>query len=217
MANIHHPRNSTDTQNVVRHVRMSSQQSKLTLIISYLDSTIATHQQYPTDYSTHSQEPPQGFNADTYNATGHMAMPSSSAYTTSYTPNAYGQMSQATYVQPQAAPERSYTLGGDSYAAAAASSSQNPYADDTYYARYSGTSQMTSPYSPLPTPSPSHLNTAVAPAPAGASPTSATTPRGPRSPSSPQPAPQQHPVYEDSPPMYDDATAQPPGQWGAKH
>ena len=38
-------------------------------------------------------------------------------------------------------------------------------------------------------------------------------------PSMPAPAPVQQyeqPTYEDSPPVYDDATAQPPGQWGAK-
>lgn len=147
-------------------------------------------------------------------------MPSSSAYTTAYTPTAaYGQSSQAAYVQPQTTAERSYTLGGDSYADAAPSGAQNPYANDAYFARFSGTSQMTSPYSPLPTPSPSHLDTRVAPVPSAMSPTSAAIPRGPRSPSSPLPAPQQqeHPDYEDSPPMYDDATAQPPGQWGAKH
>ncbi|KIP10119.1 hypothetical protein PHLGIDRAFT_125779 [Phlebiopsis gigantea 11061_1 CR5-6] len=177
-----------------------------------------SHQQYPTEYSAYAQEPSQGFNADVYNATGHIAMPSSTAYTTPYAPNSsYGEPSQAVYTMPNAAPERSYTLGGDNYAPATGTTAENPYADDAYYARYSGTSQMTSPYSPLPTPSASHMDTQVAPTSALPSPGVATTPRGPRSPTSLQPAQaEQHPVYEDSPPMYDDATAQPPGQWGAK-
>lgn len=149
-------------------------------------------------------------------------MPSASAYSTAYAPNPFYGQSQPTYAAAQAQPERSYTLGGDNYAPAVSSGSPNPYADDAYYARYSagGTSQLTSPYSPLPTPSASQIDAKVAPVPSVTTATLSPTPRGPRSPSSPQhimPQPQQHPVYEDSPPMYDDATAQPPGQWGAKH
>lgn len=216
-----HP-NHTFIRLAVPHVRTFVSRSHLVVLTLLLDSSVQTHQQYPTDYSAYAQEPGQGFNADVYNATGHMAMPSSSAYTTPYDSNpAYGepsQPSQAVYTMPNAAPERSYTLGGDSYAPATGATAENPYADDAYYARYSGTSHMTSPYSPLPTPSPSHLDTRVAPTSSIPSPVTATTPRGPRSPASPQPAASaEHPVYEDSPPMYDDATAQPPGQWGAKH
>ena len=106
---------------------------------------------------------------------------------------------------------------GDGYDATGAASSPNPYADDSYYARYSGQSHMPSPYSPLPTPSPSHIDTNVAAAP---SPVSATS-RGPRSPHSPAPGPSHQspmePVYEDQPPVYDVATAQPPGQYDTKH
>ena len=51
-----------------------------------------------------------------------------------------------------------------------------------------------------------------------------TSPRGPRDPASSMPTTivespvhEEAPHYSDSPPMYDAATAQPPGQWGAKH
>ncbi|GJE85866.1 Pali-domain-containing protein [Phanerochaete sordida] len=198
----------------------------------------ASHQQYATDYSAYHPEQPQAFNADTYNATAHMAMPSStSAFADPYAPNpTYSQPtpSQQPYLattQQHLTPERSYTLGGDAYDAAGASTAQNPYADDAYYARYSGSSHMPSPYSPLPTPSPSRLDTNVAAAPG---PASATSPRGPRTPRSPIQPPQSpspshatshqpqgshilEPVYEDQPPVYDVATAQPPGQYDTKH
>lgn len=215
---------------------LSSHRLPATLTSSRLDLSAATHQQYPTDYSARSQQPVDNFSADTYNNLAQMALgATSSAYPAAspYAPNtAYSTPAPSFPAAPAAAThhapersytqstypatpqphvqERSYTLGGDAYGAAGGSNPQAAYADDAYYARYSGSSRMTSPYSPLPTPSPSHVDTAVAPA---------GGPHGPRSPASPtMPQPQApQPVYEDSPPMYDDATAQPPGQWNSKH
>ena len=97
---------------------------------------------------------------------------------------------------PPQQPDRSYTLGGDSYGASAIPDYQNPSGyDASYYAHYAP---------PTSTPSPAPINTHVSPPPEPV----ATSPRGPRAP--------QNPVYDDSPPVYDVATAQPPGQWGAK-
>lgn len=192
----------------------------------------ASHQQFTSDYSAYHPDQDRNFNADTYNATAHMAMPSSSSpFPDPYAPNpTYSHPTPAPAQQPyrattqqHLAAERSYTLGGDGYDAAGASNTQDAYADDAYYARYSGSSHMPSPYSPLPTPAPSHINTNVAPTPG---PTSATSPRGPRSPSVPPQSPASshqpqgshilEPVYEDQPPVYDVAAAQPPGQYDTK-
>ena len=109
-----------------------------------------------------------------------------------------------------APPERSYTLGGDGYGS-------NTIPDPSGHAGLYSTAPYPSHTSPAPispvshSPSPAPINTAAA----GAGPSqsqSPTNPKGPR-----PPAPAEQPIYEDSPPMYDAATAQPPGQWGAKH
>jgi hypothetical protein len=154
-----------------------------------------------------------------------MTMPTStSAYADAYAPNrAYGQPAQPMQqeyqtAQHQAAPERSYTLGGGAYDSGSTLSAQNPYQDDAHYARYSDSSHMPSPYSPLPTPSFSHVDTAApaalnTSAVSGTS-TSPTSPRGPRSPKGA--SVQSQSVYEDQPPVYDVATAQPPGQYDSK-
>ncbi|EKM61357.1 uncharacterized protein PHACADRAFT_247907 [Phanerochaete carnosa HHB-10118-sp] len=172
------------------------------------------HQQYATDYSA------QSFNADSYNATGHLAIPSSSAqYADPYALNpTYVQSTPTqqpyfpTTQQQQFTPERGYTLGGEGYDASGGLSAQNPYADVAFYARHSGSSHMTSPYSPLLTPSPSHIDTNIA---AATSPTSATNSHGPRTTRSPS-VPPRSPAYDDQPPVYDIATAQPAGQYDSK-
>lgn len=108
--------------------------------------------------------------------------------------------------QRQAVPERSYTLGGGGYGSNSvpAISEPQPQQDDAYYAHYRTESHLPSPYSPLPTPESSHITTSTTPAPA-VGPSSGTRPLSP-----------EQPMYEDSPPMYDDATAQPAGEWNTK-
>ena len=183
-------------------------------IIDHCYPDQSAHQQYTSDHSAYQQT--SYFNADSYNATGHMQMPTSTnAYPDLYAASTSNQQPYQP-AQHQAAPERSYTLGGGAYDSAATLSAQDPYADDAYHARYSGSSHLTSPYSPLPTPSASHIDTSVTAA------SSPTGPRGPRSPTTASPqshAPTQpsQPVYDDQPPVYDVATAQPPGQYDSKH
>lgn len=145
----------------------------------------------------------------------------------------------------QHAPERSYTLGGDAYTADAYTADANahypppqPHQQDVYARYSSGTASsipghMPSPYSPQPTPSPSTMSTQssnmiraqsmhkspLPPSMTGGSSSSQQTHSQP--PSSPQRQQQQQsyheePIYEDSPPVYDVATAQPPGEWNSK-
>ncbi|KAI0094188.1 SUR7/PalI family-domain-containing protein [Irpex rosettiformis] len=223
----------------------------------------ASHQQYPTNYSQYADPAPTAFNSDAYNATAYMAQPvTASTYapqsasthyaasSTAYTP--YGQNSSQ--AQSYNAPERSYTLGGDSYAQPQQPPSQphtpfqpqhqqsQYYADPTRdasntlfpptsthnEAHNSMASYLTSPYSPMPSPnSPSEdvggstmvraqsMHKPPLDLPAAAVGASHSSTSGPS-----MPAPShgyEQPTYEDSPPVYDDATAQPPGQWGAKH
>ncbi|KAH8099282.1 pali-domain-containing protein [Cristinia sonorae] len=164
-----------------------------------------SHQQYPSSYS--NQYDPyasnQTFNPDAYNATGYMTAPTNSF------PDHNAYYAQSTYptTAPQAQPERSYTLGGDGYGS-------NTIPDLTgqtghYAAAPYPTYGSPSPVSAHQTHSPAPISTNVAsPSPHAQSPTS---PRGPRQPTSAAEQP-----YPDSPPMYDMATSQPAGQWGAK-
>ncbi|TCD68087.1 hypothetical protein EIP91_011540 [Steccherinum ochraceum] len=165
----------------------------------------ASHQQYPSTYSTQFPDPfaTQGassFNPEGYNSTGYLATAPTSFPDHNY--NAQSGYSAGQHAQP----ERSYTLGGDGYGS-------NTIPDFSHPAQYSTpapypTHTSPGPISPQHTPSPGPINTNVA----AASHMSPTSPRGPR-----PPATSEQPLYEDSPPMYDAATAQPPGQWGAKH
>ncbi|KZT02497.1 pali-domain-containing protein [Laetiporus sulphureus 93-53] len=138
----------------------------------------------------------QPFNPNIYNSTAYMhgAAPSSTAAAAAAAATTSPYYSRSATAQP----DRSYTLGGGAYGTAASDAAYfNPYAQGS-------SSQHT-------TPSPAPINTRQ------------PTMRGPRSPpqlvespveSMPQPA---QPQYSDSPPMYDAATAQPPGMWSTKH
>ncbi|KAI0651975.1 SUR7/PalI family-domain-containing protein [Trametes meyenii] len=181
--------------------------------------TSFSHQQYPTDYNNVPSDPfaaqppmPQAsFSPDTYNNTAYMHTdvasppPSGGSGTNPY-------RAQGPYVPPLAPPERNYTLGGGGYG-----SNTVPAPDLSAYPHYGGPSpapSAPSTYSSS-TAYTAPINTSVPPAMP-----QATSPRGPRDASHSMPAPivesptQEH---EDAPPMYDAATAQPPGQWGAKH
>ncbi|KAI0375123.1 pali-domain-containing protein [Pilatotrama ljubarskyi] len=182
-----------------------------------------SHQQYPSDYHTTPADPfaaqpamPQtNFNADPYymhNASPSSPPPSGGSGTNPYRP-------QGSYAPPLAPPERNYTLSGGGYGAnvvpAADMPSYPPYGGPSPApsapSTYSGTTAYTS--------APAPINTTIAPPMAQTSPTS---PRGPRGPNRSQPSavvesPVEEHEHEDAPPMYDAATAQPPGQWGTKH
>ncbi|TFK94424.1 pali-domain-containing protein [Polyporus arcularius HHB13444] len=160
-----------------------------------------------TDPFASQQPSPAGFNADSYNTTGYMYSqtsppPSGGSNTNPYRP------AQATYP-----PDRSYTLGGGGYG-------DNVVPALNSYPQYGSGSPAPSAsvYTTSSAPSaapPPHIDTAVSPTHMP----SPTSPRGPRDPTPPMPAPimeSPHEEYADSPPMYDAATAQPPGQWGAK-
>lgn len=208
----------------------------------------ASHQQYPTAYSSNQyadlQQPQDTFNSDTYNNTAYMqpgvaAYPSATAaYTTQDTsPYAQQSASQPYSSQQQHSPERSYTLGGGAYGStqaddgvayygqyatgttgAYATPTTDPYATGVQGAYATGTqgtksSHLPSPYSPLPTPESSHIST---PTTATTAPLHVVNSAGPSN-GHPQRMPSlNEPMYEDSPPMYDDATAQPAGEWSSK-
>ncbi|OSD03191.1 pali-domain-containing protein [Trametes coccinea BRFM310] len=193
-----------------------------------------SHQQYPSEYNAtaaadpFAAQPPMpqtAFSPDAYNTTTYMhpgagssSPPPSGGSTNPY--RAPGQYSPAL-----APPERNYTLGGGGYG-----SNVVPAMDvaSSTYPHYSGPSPAPSAPSTYSTSSaytataPAPINTSVQQAPGMPQPTS---PRGPRDPnpahSMPSPIMQspmhEEPEPEEAPPMYDAATAQPPGQWGAKH
>ncbi|KAI0825007.1 SUR7/PalI family-domain-containing protein [Trametes gibbosa] len=182
-----------------------------------------SHQPYPSDYSAtpadpfaaHPPMPQTTFNADTYNATAYMPSPSSPPPSGGSGTNPY--RAQNSYVPPLAPPERNYTLGGGGYG-----SNVVPAPSASAYPQYGGPSPAPS------APSTYSASTAYTSAPApidttvGAAMPQPTSPRGPRQPNPSVPAPimespvEGHLGHEDAPPMYDAATAQPPGQWGAK-
>ena len=204
------------------------------------DHSAASHQQYPSAYSNYADPygqanpaNPSGFNTDVYNSTAYMGGVTgtrSPPPNTQTPPNAYGA---ATYqAQPQA--QRQYTLGGDGYGSNVlpdhnqpSTAAFDPYAP--YYPPNTTTSPSPhTPHSPHSGYSP-HSHGATPPMPTAQTPTAvvgstslgvATSPNAIRSSVAtlPMPSnmPQEQPQYEDSPPMYDAATAQPPGQWGAK-
>ncbi|OBZ68545.1 hypothetical protein A0H81_11662 [Grifola frondosa] len=192
-----HQQQPTTTSNVYGHTGGGS---------SY-HSTAA--QPYQTNYSVPTSDPftaqPSSqpvFNPDTYNSTGYMH-PSSPSTSANPTNNPY--RGQSAYVRPLSPPERNYTLGGGGYGT-------NVVPDATAdFPQY--TSSPTSTYHTIPSPAP--INTSVSPAPSTASPRAtqhsnvvqSTIHEEQRSDES----------YSDSPPMYDAATSQPAGAWGAKH
>ncbi|KAI0698402.1 SUR7/PalI family-domain-containing protein [Cerioporus squamosus] len=148
------------------------------------------------------------FNADTYNSSAYMygqtsPPPSGGSNTNPYRP------AQASYP-----PERSYTLGGGGYGdnVVPALNSYPPYSSGSPAPSASVYTTSSAPSAAAPP----HINTSISPPPMP----QPTSPRGPRDPTPTMPAPlmeSPHEEYADSPPMYDAATAQPPGQWGAKH
>lgn len=177
---------------------------------SLLDHSATSHQQYPTDYSAYqTTQQPDAFN--TYNNTAYMTGMGTEASRAAYSPHTantgYAAQQTQAYAQPayqtaQHAPERSYTLGGDGYAASPITPAHSPHPADQYaqYAMPSAdiTGQMPSPYTPLPTP--------------GATRTETYAPQSPHAPGG-----SQQPEFDDPPPpVYDVATAQPPGQWDTK-
>jgi len=191
----------------------------------------ASHQQYPTSYSYSQNRSPNAanetFNSEAYNAAGYMQTGTASAYpnqtsapyAAASTPyDFYANTSpQQQYQQQQQVPERSYTLGGDNYP------HTQQFSDDaTLYPpatqnanHYSVSSRMTSPYSPMPSPG-SPVSTAQAHARAQSMhKPQLDLPLAAAASSQHQPVYEQ-PVYEDSPPVYDDATARAPGEWDSK-
>ncbi|KAF7793410.1 hypothetical protein EIP86_004522 [Pleurotus ostreatoroseus] len=190
------------------------------------DDTTASHAQYASTYSNPYAEQPSTFNTDTYNNTGYM-QPATAPYSTTTTPFSIPSAPYSAAATPypaqynaSAAPiqqhERSYTLGGDGYGTnTVPAMHEAQYSSDAYLqpqpSAGSGGSHLPSPYSPLPTPTSSNLTTGPA-MPVASSPVDAAGP----SVSHMHTLSQDEPMYEDSPPMYDDATAQPPGEWNTK-
>ncbi|KAJ3557116.1 hypothetical protein NM688_g1648 [Phlebia brevispora] len=177
------------------------------------DQSATSQTQYPTAYSNPYAEQPSTFNPDTYNATAFMqpGVAAAAAYSSS-TP--YPRENTVQFTQPSPppqinAPERSYTLGGGGYGANTVPVLHESQQQDTtgHYLGVSGESHLPSPYSPLTTPTSSDI-TATSQV---SSPVDMSGPSSGMRPLSPE-----QPMYEDSPPMYDDATAQPPGEWNTK-
>ncbi|KAI0778309.1 SUR7/PalI family-domain-containing protein [Trametes elegans] len=182
-----------------------------------------SHQQYPSDYHNtavsdpFAAQPPMpqaSFNPDTYNATAYMHSPGPSSPPPSGGSGTNPYRAQDPYVPPLAPPDRNYTLGGGGYG-----SNVVPATDMSAYPQYGGPSPAPSApsvysHSTAYTSAPPPINTAVAPLMP-----QPTSPRGPRgAPTTMAGHIVESPVeeHEDAPPMYDAATAQPPGQWGAK-
>ena len=144
----------------------------------------------PMPQSTYT---PDVYNNTAYGYTGHTSPPPAVPAATN----------------PYRAPEHSYSLGGNGYG-----DNVVPVLNTSAYPQYGTGSPAPSMsvYSTATSSTPAPINTAV---PAMPQPTS---PRGPRDPTPSMPATiVESPIHEDAPPMYDAATAQPPGQWGAKH
>ncbi|KAI0756871.1 SUR7/PalI family-domain-containing protein [Daedaleopsis nitida] len=174
-------------------------------------SAVSHQDTYQPDYRNMSDsfaaQQPQTttFNSDSYNAMGYM----------------YGAQSQP----PLGGSTNPYRPTQTSYPPS--SPAGNGYGDNIVpvlnasYPQYGSSSPAptSSVYTTSSAPStvPPPINTRVASPPGMPQPTS---PRGPRDPTPSMPAAHvESPVeeYSDSPPMYDAATAQPPGQWGVKH
>ena len=143
------------------------------------------------------------FNPDTYNSSSYM-------YGTTSTPSP-GPAAAAASTNPyRTTPERNYTLGGGGYGANVVPAldygrgSPAPTATTSIYSSASAPHAINTSVSPPPMPQPA-------------------SPRGPRDPTPSMPTAltqspiHEEPQYPDAPPMYDAATSQPPGQWGAKH
>lgn len=140
------------------------------------------------------------FNTDTYNTSSYMY-----GQTSTLSPQSVAPANTNPY---RATPERNYTLGGGGYGANVVPAlDQHRASPAPSSSVYSSTTVTTYP-----------INTSVSPPmPQPAS------PRGPREPTTSMAQPlvaspvQEELHYNEAPPVYDAATAQPPGQWGAKH
>ncbi|EJF66811.1 pali-domain-containing protein [Dichomitus squalens LYAD-421 SS1] len=143
------------------------------------------------------------FQPDTYNTSSYM-------YGQTSTPPPANAAAVAGTNPYRTTPERNYTLGGGGYGANVVPAldygrgSPAPTATTSVYSSGSAPHTINTSISPPPMPQPA-------------------SPRGPRDPTpSMHQAVTQSPIHEepqypDAPPMYDAATSQPPGQWGAKH
>ncbi|THH00681.1 hypothetical protein EW026_g1898 [Hermanssonia centrifuga] len=172
-----------------------------------------SHQQEPTNYSTQYPENTGAFNVDTYNNTAQIPnivtpySPSSTPYSSRTAPNMPYAQGGAYNTTPQDPPARSYTLGGGGYSDSTVPVLAEQHSGDAnYFPHYSNEEHFPSPYSPLPTPASSRTATTATPPPSA----------GPSGPRGPLPPSFEEPQYEDSPPVYDDATAQPAGEWNSK-
>ncbi|KAH9898277.1 SUR7/PalI family-domain-containing protein [Cubamyces lactineus] len=185
-----------------------------------------SHQQYATDYNNtaladpfaaQAPVPQSGYNPDSYNATAYMhnSAPSSPPVSGGSGTNPY--RAPGPYVPPLSPPERNYTLGGGGYGsnvvpAMDGSSAYPQYGQPSPAPSAPSTYSASTAYTSTSAPAPINTSAAAPPMP------QPTSPRGPRD---PNPAPLvSSPIHEEdeeAPPMYDAATAQPPGQWGAKH
>lgn len=171
---------------------------------------------FPDPYAT--QTPPaQTYHPDTYNGAAYARNPGS-ASPPMPVPTSTNPYLNRTQQQQQSTLDRNRSLAAGGYGSNTVS--YHSGAQDAY-AAYSPDFRLPSPgaTSSAPTASPSPIDTRVSP---GSSQRGATSPRGPRPPSafveSPvHEMPEHEGPYADSPPMYDAATAQPPGEWGAKH
>ncbi len=182
--------------------------------VSHQDSYQQNYQQdYRNMADPFAAQPSQTtFSPDAYNASSYMY----NAQAQSPPPNSGSNTNpyRGTQAYQQ---DRAYTLGGGGYG------DNVVPALDPSYPQYGNRSPAptasvytTSSTTPSAAPPPINTNIRVASPPGMPQPTS---PRGPRNPTPSMPAPVvESPAeeYSDSPPMYDAATAQPPGRWGAK-
>lgn len=150
---------------------------------------------YSDPYNPYAQPQEPVLHPDTYNNTGLLYTAPSPAHPE---PSAY--FPQSTPIQPPSQPTqqptRSYTLGGGGYGSSSVPDMGDQHAAAAAYMPYAGGSSA----APVVNTSVGHV--VGAPSPRGPRPFSQSSVDGGR--------------YDDSPPVYDAATAQPAGQWGAK-
>ncbi|OCH96416.1 pali-domain-containing protein [Obba rivulosa] len=179
----------------------------------------ATHTQYSSAYTSAFHDPyaAQSAPAQTYQPDAY----SSVTYSRTPGPSSPPMPTAAATTNPYLNRTQQNTLDGNrGLGVSGYGSNTVPQygGDEDAYSAYSSDFRLPSPGAPRLAHAPSPIDTRMptAPSPAG------TSPRGPRPPSafidSPvHEMPEPEGPYADSPPMYDAATAQPPGEWSAKH